>query len=80
MISETAVREISGSPVTSVNAFSTSRVDSPRAYISVTSRSSTSELPSRNPISVDRNGAPAPRTCGTATSIGPSAVRIRPGW
>jgi hypothetical protein len=65
--------------VTSVNASSTSRVDSPRAYISVTSRSSTSELPSRKLINVDRNGAEAPRTCGTATPIEPSAVRIRPG-
>src|SRR5665811_740708 len=33
VISETAVREITNSPVTSLNASSTSRVDMPRAYI-----------------------------------------------
>src|ERR687898_1245543 len=47
VISETALLEISSSPVASRNASSTSRVDSPRAYISLTSDSSTSLLPSR---------------------------------
>jgi single-stranded DNA-binding protein len=40
--------------------------------------SSTSLLPSRKLISDDRNGRSTPRTCGTATSIAPSAVRTRP--
>ena len=60
------------------NASSTSRVDKPRAYISLTSASNTSLLPSKNPINEDRNGSAAPRTCGTATSTNPSAVRSRP--
>ena len=77
MISETADLEISVAPVASRTASSTSRVDNPRAYISHTSRSSTSLLPSRKPINDDRNGSSAPRTCGTATSIAPSAVRTR---
>jgi hypothetical protein len=65
-------------PVEARKASSTSRVDRPRAYISVTSDSSTSLLPSRKLINDDRNASPAPRTCGTATSTKPSAVRSRP--
>ena len=41
--------EINNSPVASRKASSTSRVDRPRAYISLTSDSNTSLLPSREP-------------------------------
>jgi hypothetical protein len=61
-MSETADFEISSSPVESRKASSTSRVDSPRAYISLTSDSSTSLLPSRKLVKLDRNGSLAPRT------------------
>ncbi len=78
VISDTAVRDNNNSPVASRKASSTSRVDMPRAYISIARRCSTSELPSKNPISVERNGSPASRTCGTRTGTRPSAVRIEP--
>jgi hypothetical protein len=77
VISDTADLEMSSSPVASLKAFSTSLVDRPRAYISVTKR--TSELPSKKLMRFERYVWPAPRTCGTATSMVPSAVRIRPG-
>lgn len=73
VISETADLEINSSPVASQKASSTSRVASPLAYISVTRRSSTSELPSRKVMRLVLKGSPVPRTL-----IGPSAVRMRP--
>lgn len=78
VISDTAVQDNNNSPVASRKASSTSRVDMPRAYISIASRSNTSELPSKNPNSDERNGSPASHTCGTRTGISPSAVRIEP--
>lgn len=67
---------MTSSPVESLNASSTSLVERPRAYISATRRSNTSELPSKNSMRFDLNGAPASRTCGTRTGIRPSAVVI----
>ena len=78
MISETADLEMSSSPVASRKASSTSRVDSPRAYISVTRRSRTSELPSRKLMRFERYGSSLERTWGTRTLIAPSALLMRP--
>jgi hypothetical protein len=48
----------------------------PRAHISITRRSNTSELPPRNPINVERNRTSASRTWDTRIGIFPSAARI----
>ncbi len=56
-----------------------SRVDVPRAYISQTRRSRTSELPSKNDNSCGRKTSPAPRTWGTDTETLPSAMRSLAG-
>ncbi len=65
-------------PVSSRNAASISRVDSPRAYISTASRSSSSERPLITARIFERNGSARSATCGTAYSIAPSAGRQSP--
>jgi len=55
-----------------------SRVESPRAYISTASRSSSSVRPSSRSRTRDRYGSPKSDTCGAAYSIAPSALFNRP--
>ena len=61
-------------PVASVKACSMSRVDSPRAYISPTSRSIVSVRPQRNAKSFDWKRSALSRTWGASSAIRPSAV------
>mgnify|MGYP006179431097 CR=1 FL=1 len=61
-----------------VNAASMSRTESPRAYISIARRSSSSVRPRITSRIFERNGLAMSASCGTANSISPSAVRTLP--
>jgi hypothetical protein len=78
VISLTAVRLNSDWPRSSANSASISRVDSPRAYISTASASSSSLRPRIISRSLERNGTARSEICGAAYSIMPSAVFSRP--
>ena len=74
----TAVRLSRLAPVASRKAASTSRVLSPRAYISTARRSSSAVRPASPARTRDTKGSTRSATWGTPYSIAPSAVRSVP--
>jgi hypothetical protein len=73
VISLTAVRLSRLLPAPSANSASMSRVDSPRAYISTASASSSAVRPRTIRRIAERNGSARSATCGALYSIAPSA-------